>query len=131
MMVNPDAAVAILTRLADQGIRLSIDDFGTGYSSMSYLKKLPVSELKIDRSFVMDLPRNEDNAVLIQSAVDLGHNLGLNVVAEGVEDEATLQRLREMGCDLAQGYHISRPAPAEALHNWMQANVLTPDSSKP
>jgi diguanylate cyclase (GGDEF)-like protein len=127
MMVNPDAAVAILTRLAEQGIRLSIDDFGTGYSSMSYLKRLPVSELKIDRSFVMDLPRNEDNAVLIQSAVDLGHNLGLNVVAEGVEDEATLQRLREMGCDLAQGYHISRPASPEALHAWIQANVLTPD----
>jgi diguanylate cyclase (GGDEF)-like protein len=126
MMVNPDAAAAILTRLAEQGIRLSIDDFGTGYSSMSYLKKLPVSELKIDRSFVMDLPQNEDNAVLIQSAVDLGHNLGLNVVAEGVEDEVTLQRLREMGCDLAQGYHISRPASAEALHDWMQANVLTP-----
>src|SRR4051794_29287965 len=123
MMVNPDAAVVILTRLAEQGIRLSIDDFGTGYSSMSYLKSLPVSELKIDRSFVMDLPRNEDNAVLIQSAVDLGHNLGLNVVAEGVEDEATLQRLREMGCDLAQGYHIRRPAPAEALDDWMMANI--------
>jgi diguanylate cyclase (GGDEF)-like protein len=134
MMVNPDAAVAILTRLAEQGIRLAIDDFGTGYSSMSYLKRLPVSELKIDRSFVIDLPLNEDNAVLIQSAVDLGHNLGLNVVAEGVEDEATLQRLREMGCDLAQGYHIRRPAPAEALDNWMQANILAPDhadSSKP
>jgi len=123
MMVNPDAAVVILTRLAEQGIRLSIDDFGTGYSSMSYLKSLPVSELKIDRSFVMDLPRNEDNAVLIQSAVDLGHNLGLNVVAEGVEDEATLQRLREMGCDLAQGYHIRRPARAEALDDWMLANI--------
>ena len=97
---------------------------------MSYLKRLPVSELKIDRSFVMDLPLNEDNAVLIQSAVDLGHNLGLNVVAEGVEDEATLQRLREMGCDLAQGYHIRRPAPAEALDDWMQANILAPQGTQ-
>jgi EAL domain-containing protein (putative c-di-GMP-specific phosphodiesterase class I) len=121
IMADPDGAVAVLQRLADQGVRLSIDDFGTGYSSMAYLKRLPVSELKIDRSFVMDMHTDDNDAVLVQSAVDLGHNLGLAVVAEGVEDSGTLERLRSMGCDLAQGYHISRPVRPEALESWLDA----------
>ena len=128
IMADPDAAVAVLQRLADQGVRLSIDDFGTGYSSMAYLKRLPVSELKIDRSFVMDMHADDNDAVLVQSAVDLGHNLGLAVVAEGVEDSGTLQQLRSMGCDLAQGYHISRPVRPEALESWLDGD-RAPDAA--
>jgi EAL domain-containing protein (putative c-di-GMP-specific phosphodiesterase class I) len=101
------------------GVALSIDDFGTGYSSMSYLKSLPVRELKIDRSFVIGMATDESDVVLAQSAVDLGHNLGLHVVAEGVEDATTQQALSEMGCDLVQGYHIFRPVPANDLDGWL------------
>jgi diguanylate cyclase (GGDEF)-like protein len=120
VMSDPVAAVAILQRLQDAGVQVALDDFGTGYSSMAYLKKLPVAELKIDRSFVTHLPDDGENLVLVQSAIDLGHNLGLTVVAEGVEDEATLEQLRAMGCDLAQGFHISRPVPARDLERWLE-----------
>ena len=115
---DPDRALATLTELHDAGIRISIDDFGTGYSSMSYLKRLPVSELKVDRSFVMGMLSNLDDGILVRSVVDLGHNLGLVVVAEGVEDQETLEALAAVGCDIAQGYHLARPMGVEAFDSW-------------
>lgn len=108
-------AQGVLAELRDAGVRISIDDFGTGYSSMAYLQRLPTDELKIDRSFVIDIASNERARHLVGSMVDLGHHLGLEVVAEGVEDEATLSLLRDLGCDRAQGYVIGRPQPAGEL----------------
>ncbi|TFV67297.1 UNVERIFIED_ORG: EAL domain-containing protein [Bacillus sp. AZ43] len=112
--VMGDAArsMDVLQRLHDLGVRLSIDDFGTGYSSMAYLRRLPVDELKIDRSFVLGLTTTANDAVLVRTAIDLGHNLGLTVVAEGVEDAGQVAALRELGCDIAQGYHFARPMGA-------------------
>ncbi|MBI5463082.1 MAG: bifunctional diguanylate cyclase/phosphodiesterase [Gammaproteobacteria bacterium] len=110
----------VLNELRSHGVAFSIDDFGTGHSSLSRLKKLPVSELKIDRSFVMDMETDRDDAVIVRSTVDLAHNLGIAVIAEGVENESTLNMLREMGCDLAQGYFISRPLPADDFARYLQ-----------
>jgi diguanylate cyclase (GGDEF)-like protein/PAS domain S-box-containing protein len=121
IMADPSRALTILRALADAGIGLSLDDFGTGYSSMSYLRKLPVDELKVDRSFVQDLTGERADAVLVRSAVDLGHNLGLSVVAEGVEDVPTLTALHRLGCDVAQGYHFARPMPPEEFSAWHDA----------
>ncbi|MFT5697491.1 MAG: diguanylate cyclase (GGDEF)-like protein [Desulforhopalus sp.] len=118
MMVEPDRALSILNRIHQQGVKISIDDFGTGYSSLAYLKKLPVSELKIDKSFVLDMLTNESDATIVNATIQLGHNLGLQVVAEGVEDQKTLDRLRAMGCDLQQGYFISHPVSADDLTAW-------------
>jgi diguanylate cyclase (GGDEF)-like protein len=115
---DPERALATLTALHDAGIAISIDDFGTGYSSMSYLKRLPVSELKVDRSFVSGMLDNLDDGILVRSLVDLGHNLGLVVVAEGVEDQETLDALEAVGCDIAQGYHLARPMGADAFDTW-------------
>jgi diguanylate cyclase len=120
---DPDRALATLTALDAAGVRISIDDFGTGYSSMSYLKRLPVSELKVDRSFVAGMLACADDEVLVRSLVELGHNLGLTVVAEGVEDDATLQALEEVGCDVAQGYFLARPMAADALRGWLAAHT--------
>ncbi len=121
IMTDPKRALAALHTLDTLGVSLSIDDFGTGYSSMSYLKDLPVRELKIDRSFVMGMRHNDGDAVLVQSAVDLGHNLGLHVVAEGVEDGPTKDALTAMGCDLLQGYFIRRPSDAPDLDRWLRS----------
>lgn len=109
----------VLVRLRGHGVHFSIDDFGTGHSSLSRLKKLPVSELKIDKSFVKDMERNRDDAIIVRSTVDLAHNLGLAVIAEGVETGTTLEMLREMGCDQVQGYHISRPLPPDAFERYL------------
>jgi len=119
MMTDPARALGVLRSLDAMGIALSIDDFGTGYSSMSYLKDLPVRELKIDRSFVAGMATDDSDVVLVRSAVDLGHNLGLDVVAEGVEDASTQLALTAMGCDLVQGYHIRRPADPAELDPWL------------
>jgi diguanylate cyclase (GGDEF)-like protein len=115
--VMGDAArcMEVLQRLHDLGVRLSIDDFGTGYSSMAHLRRLPVDELKIDRSFVLGMCTTQQDAVLVRTAIDLGHNLGLTVVAEGVEGEEHVDALRSLGCDIAQGYHFARPMPAAQL----------------
>jgi diguanylate cyclase (GGDEF)-like protein len=118
---DPDRALATLTALSNAGIHISIDDFGTGYSSMSYLKRLPVSELKVDRSFVSGMLGDEGDNVLVRSLVELGHNLGLTVVAEGVEDQATLDELTAVGCDVAQGFHLARPMPADLLDVWIRS----------
>jgi len=115
--VMGDAArcMEVLERLHDLGVKLSIDDFGTGYSSMAYLRRLPVDELKIDRSFVLGMTTASQDAVLVRTAIDLGHNLGLTVVAEGVEGAEHVHALRQLGCDIAQGYHYARPMLGEAL----------------
>jgi diguanylate cyclase (GGDEF)-like protein len=119
VMDDPTHALDVLERLSKLGVRLSIDDFGTGHSSLAYLKKLPVDELKIDKSFVLGLTRDKDDATIVRSTIDLAHNMGLTVAAEGVEDGDVLRALKRLGCDLAQGYYISRPlAPAEFEH-WM------------
>ncbi|TFV67151.1 EAL domain-containing protein [Blastococcus sp. CT_GayMR20] len=115
--VMGDAArcMEVLQRLHDLGVKLSIDDFGTGYSSMAYLRRLPVDELKIDRSFVLGMTTTAADAVLVRTAIDLGHNLGLTVVAEGVEGAEHVTALRALGCDIAQGFHYARPMAAERM----------------
>ena len=125
IMTDPKRALVALDELNEMGVCLSIDDFGTGYSSMSYLKDLPVRELKIDRSFVIGMDTDDSDHVLVQSAVDLGHNLGLHVVAEGVEDASTQAALKAMGCDLVQGYHICRPTSAADLDLWLADHLAT------
>jgi diguanylate cyclase (GGDEF)-like protein len=112
VMANPEIAIDVLRRIRSLDVKTSIDDFGTGYSSMAYLKILPVDEIKIDRSFVRDMATDRSNYILVGSAVDLGHNLGLAVVAEGVENGPIVAALHELGCDVAQGYHFARPLPA-------------------
>jgi EAL domain-containing protein (putative c-di-GMP-specific phosphodiesterase class I) len=109
----------VLERLHEMGEVLAIDDFGTGHSSLVYLQRLPIDEIKVDRSFVMNLATDTADAVIVRSTIDLAHNLGLKVVAEGVEDEISLQRLIEYGCDSAQGYYFSRPRPADDLKHWL------------
>jgi EAL domain-containing protein (putative c-di-GMP-specific phosphodiesterase class I) len=114
VMADPERAIDVLRRIRAIGVTTAIDDFGTGYSSMAYLKILPVDEIKVDRSFVRDMAVDHSNYVLVESTVDLGHNLGLVVVAEGVEDLPTVAALDELGCDIAQGYHYARPlTPAD------------------
>jgi diguanylate cyclase (GGDEF)-like protein len=121
IMDDPQRAESVLARLHAMGLPLSIDDFGTGYSSLAYLKRLPVKELKIDRSFVMHLDREDGDHKIVRSTIDLAHTLGLEVVAEGVENLAIWQVLRGLGCDLAQGYFVSRPLPADQFEAWATA----------
>jgi EAL domain-containing protein (putative c-di-GMP-specific phosphodiesterase class I) len=102
----------VLTELRGLGVQLALDDFGTGWSSLTHLQRMPVHEIKIDRSFVAAMATEANSAAIVSSTVDLAHALGLRVVAEGIEDEATWRRLRAVGCDAAQGYHLSRPLPA-------------------
>jgi EAL domain-containing protein (putative c-di-GMP-specific phosphodiesterase class I) len=120
---DPGHAVENLKRLSKLGCKLSIDDYGTGYSSLAYLRKLPLHELKIDKSFVLGMVQDASDDVIVRSTIDLAHNMGLVVVAEGVEDEATLERLRALGCDMVQGFHLSRPLPAGEVAAWMRAWV--------
>ena len=129
IMADPERAKDVIDLLHQKGLRLSIDDFGTGYSSLGYLKKLPVQELKIDKSFVMEMMDNVSDQVIVKSTIDLAHNLGLKVVAEGVETPEVLGRLGELGSDVAQGYFISRPIPASDFEEWLRAR--TDDTAKP
>jgi diguanylate cyclase (GGDEF)-like protein/PAS domain S-box-containing protein len=119
LMADPFYAMEVLGKLKALGAATSIDDFGTGYSSLAYLKDLPIDELKIDRSFVGTMVTDESDLTIVRSIIDLSHNLGLDVVAEGVEDAATLELLAGMGCDRAQGYLLSRPVPADDLLAWV------------
>lgn len=109
-----------MSELAVMGIDLSVDDFGTGFSSLGYLKMLPVSELKIDKSFVINMLEDENDAIIVHSTIELAHNLGLKVVAEGVENQTTLLQLRNLKCDVAQGYYLSRPLPKIELAKWIR-----------
>nr|WP_206683017.1 EAL domain-containing protein [Pseudomonas baltica] len=120
IMREPEKALKVLNSLRDCGISLSVDDFGTGYSSLAHLKRLPVQELKIDQSFVRNLDETSEDAVIVRSTIELSHNLGLKVVAEGVEYEHSLRLLERWNCDTAQGYLISRPLTAVAFEAWMQ-----------
>ncbi|WP_212989459.1 putative bifunctional diguanylate cyclase/phosphodiesterase [Actinoplanes auranticolor] len=115
IMADPDRAVRALHEVREHGITVSVDDFGTGFSSLAQLRRVPADELKIDRTFMRDLTPGTPDAVMVRSAIDLGHNLGLSMVAEGVEDVAALLRLRELSCEYAQGYALSHPVPADRL----------------
>jgi len=119
MLDDPFRAKLVFERLDAMGVRISIDDYGTGYSSLAYLRDLPVSEIKIDRSFVLNMTSRTDDEMIVRSTIDLGRNLGLRVVAEGVETEEAWNRLAELGCDVAQGYLLTRPVPPEELAKWL------------
>ena len=123
VMSDPGRTIAVLHELSAMGVHLSVDDFGTGYSSLSYLKKLPVNEVKIDKSFVLTMCSSESEAAIVRSIVDLGRNLKLHVLAEGVEDQETWDRLRQMGCHSAQGFHLGRPQPAADLTAWLRTHT--------
>jgi EAL domain-containing protein (putative c-di-GMP-specific phosphodiesterase class I) len=121
---DPQRARGVLEALNELGVTLAIDDFGTGYSSLAYLRDLPVDEIKIDRSFVLEMQGGRSGETIVRSIIDLAHNLGLRAVAEGVEDQSLLTRLTELGCDTAQGYHISRPLPARRFEAWLESYPL-------
>jgi predicted signal transduction protein with EAL and GGDEF domain len=122
IMADPELALDVLNRITKMGVRISIDDFGTGYSSLSYLKKLPVSELKIDRSFVIDMLTNKNDAAIVKAIIDLAHNMDLEVVAEGVEDKETMEKLHSLSCDIYQGYYFSKPVPSKEMQDWFHSN---------
>ena len=119
MMLDPANSLEALNALNEAGIRVSIDDFGSGYSSLSYIKQLPASEIKIDRSLVTDLPSQAEDRVIVQTTIDMCHSLGYKVVAEGVEDEDTAALLETMGCDMIQGYWLTPPLPIDEMLVWL------------
>nr|MBA3376076.1 EAL domain-containing protein [Actinomycetota bacterium] len=121
VIADPLSSRVVLEKLRAVGIRLSLDDFGTGYSSLSHLQQLPVQQLKIDRSFIRSLTVERSSAALVRSTIELGHNFGLDVVGEGVEDAQTLAALAEMGCDTVQGLHFARPMGAAEVIPWIEA----------
>ena len=123
IMADPNRAQTALARINALGVGLAIDDFGTGYSSLAYLKRLPVQTLKIDYSFIRGMIDNDQDQIIVNSTIHLAHNLGLKVVAEGVETEAIYERLQELGCDHAQGYYIARPMPAEKAEEWLASSL--------
>ena len=126
IMLDPKRAEEILTRLSRMGIRLSIDDFGTGYTSLASIGRLPINEIKIDKSFVTGMLTNKKDAMIVNSIIELGHNLGHTVVAEGVETQETFDALAALDCDEAQGYFISRPQPCEVLKKWIPTSPWGP-----
>jgi EAL domain-containing protein (putative c-di-GMP-specific phosphodiesterase class I) len=119
LMADAARSHQVLAGLRELGVRLSIDDYGTGYPSLAYLRALPVHELKLDRSFVTHLASDARAAAIVRSTVQLGQELGMTIVVEGVEDGGALDLLPQWGCDVAQGYHIARPLPAEAFLDWL------------
>jgi EAL domain-containing protein (putative c-di-GMP-specific phosphodiesterase class I) len=120
VMQNVNHAVNVLECLRDIGVKISIDDFGTGHSSLAQLRNIPLHELKIDRSFVSNILEEKQNEAIVRSTIDLAHNMGLEVCAEGVEDEDTLRYLSNIGCEQAQGYYFSKPVPSDYLIDWLQ-----------
>ena len=122
IMSDPQRALDTLTHLDQMGVSISVDDFGTGYSSLAYLKRLPVDELKIDRSFVMDMDNDTNDEVIVRSTIDLAHNMGLKVIAEGIETKQSWDKLLEMGCDMGQGYYMCRPLKADDLNDWLKSS---------
>src|SRR5258706_304598 len=123
---DPTRALRVLDAIAALGVSLSIDDFGTGYSSLSHLVRLPVHEVKIDRSFVQGLESDPEFAPVVRAAIDMGHGLGLQVVAEGIETDEAAVRLRDFGCDIAQGYLYAKPMPLAAFETWLEGRVRVP-----
>jgi diguanylate cyclase (GGDEF)-like protein/PAS domain S-box-containing protein len=123
LMIYTQKSLDVLTTLRDLGVNISIDDFGTGYSSLQHLKELPVSELKIDKSFVMNMNQNDDDAIIVRSTIDLAHNLGLTVVAEGIESQEIFDVLEILGCDYGQGFHIARPKSGEQFASWLESSA--------
>jgi EAL domain-containing protein (putative c-di-GMP-specific phosphodiesterase class I) len=121
LLADPERAAVVLMELAAAGVRVSLDDFGRGQTSLGYLSALPIHELKIDRSFVLDMLENPAHAAIVRSIVDLGHNLALRVVGEGVETDASLAALREAHCDVVQGFLLARPMPVGRLSAWLAA----------
>jgi EAL domain-containing protein (putative c-di-GMP-specific phosphodiesterase class I) len=128
VMSDPERALRVLDELDGMGVRLSIDDFGTGYTSLAQLKRLPVDEVKIDRSFVMNMLRDANDAVIVRSIIDLAHNMKIVVVAEGVEHRKVLDELAELGCDVVQGYYYSKPLPAADIYRWVRSAPETPNT---
>ena len=122
VMEDPEFSLSVLHGLHDKGFSLSIDDFGTGYSSMAYIKQLPIDELKIDKSFVTDLSRNREDEIIVRSTIEMGHNLGLKVIAEGIEDQESLELLQNFGCDMGQGYLFSKPLTSKDLLDWVRSS---------
>ncbi len=131
LMSDPDRSLFTLMRLNQLGVGLSVDDYGTGYSSLANLRRLPIDELKIDRSFVSPMLSDESDLIIVRSTINLGHDLGLKIVAEGVEDEATLHRLASLGCDFAQGYHFSKPLAPEAFNEWIGLSADAAEATLP
>ena len=129
-MTDPAHALEVLSRLSAMGLKLSIDDFGTGYSSLSYLKKLPVDAIKIDKSFVIGMVQDVNDAAIVRTSIDLAHNLGMEVIAEGVESEEALERLIQLGCDTVQGHYISRPLSADELEQWLKQSTWNLDHNR-
>jgi EAL domain-containing protein (putative c-di-GMP-specific phosphodiesterase class I) len=121
---DPVRAMQVLRDLREIGVRLTVDDFGTGYSSLSYLRRLQPDELKVDKSFVMQMSTDENSAVIVRSTIELAHGLGLSVVAEGVEDQQTYDALDALGCDRIQGFHVARPMSVPALKTWLDAAAV-------
>jgi EAL domain-containing protein (putative c-di-GMP-specific phosphodiesterase class I) len=119
VMSDPESAIKTLQQLSNIGANLSIDDYGTGFSSLQYLKIMPINEIKIDKSFVTDMVDYDNDAVIVRSIIDLSHNLGMTVVAEGVETQDVFDILEILSCDVIQGYHISRPIPSQKLEQWL------------
>jgi diguanylate cyclase (GGDEF)-like protein len=122
MMTDAEHTFAVLSELQRMGIRLSIDDFGTGYSSLAYLQRLPVDDIKVDRSFVLNMLKNSSDEAIVRSTIELAHNLGLRAIAEGVEDQGTLDRLRALGCDRAQGFYMGLPMSLADLGQWLSTS---------
>jgi EAL domain-containing protein (putative c-di-GMP-specific phosphodiesterase class I) len=132
LMRDAARATQVLTALRAMGIRLAVDDYGTGYSSLAYLHALPVDDLKLDRAFVGHCDTDPRSAAIVKSTVELAHNLDMRMIAEGVENEAVLDRLRQWDCDLVQGYHLARPQPPDRLTPWLhqQQAPATPDANR-
>ena len=121
-MEDPEQGLIILRQLAEMGLQVSIDDFGSGYSSLSYLKQLPATEIKLDRSLIMDICMSDSSKVIVETSINMAHGLGCKLVAEGIEDEQTALLLKEMGCDMLQGYWLCRPQPIEKITQWLADN---------
>ncbi|MFA7348639.1 MAG: EAL domain-containing protein [Desulfurivibrionaceae bacterium] len=129
MMLDPDRTYEVISNLHALGVQLSIDDFGTGYSSLAYLKQLPAEELKIDKSFVRNMLKDDNDEVIVRATIDLAKNMGLEVIAEGVESAEIMTRLQELDCDLAQGYYICKPLPAKELEEWLKTSPYSVSGS--
>lgn len=119
IMNDPESTLEIMERLHGMGYQFSIDNFGTGYSSLAYLRKMPVTEIKIARSFVMGIMDNENDAIIVKATINLAHNLGLQITAQGVESKEIIFRLKDYGCDMAQGYYLNKPLSVTDFTQWM------------